>query len=55
LFPESKNDFDDMAKEASLSRLYGGIHYRMDCDAGLKCGYTIGGFAVDRAKGDGGE
>jgi PAP2 superfamily len=55
LFPESKNEFDDMAKEASLSRLYGGIHYRMDCDAGLKCGYIIGGFAVDRAKGDGGE
>jgi len=55
LFPESKNDFDNMAKEASLSRLYGGIHYRMDCDAGLKCGSIIGGFAVDRAKGDGGE
>jgi hypothetical protein len=44
-----------MAMEASLSRLYGGIHYRMDCEAGLKCGTTIGGFAIERAKGDGGE
>ena len=27
--------FNDMATEASMSRLYGAIHYRSDCEAGL--------------------
>lgn len=55
IFPGEKASLDAMANEASLSRLYGGIHYRMDCEAGLKCGQTIGGYAVSRAKTDGAE
>jgi hypothetical protein len=55
IFPIHAADFDAMAKEASLSRLYGGIHYRMDCDAGLQVGKKVGGYAVDRARMDGGE
>lgn len=42
-----------MASEASISRLYGAIHYRSDCEQGLLCGNRVGGFAVDRAKIDG--
>jgi hypothetical protein len=42
-----------MAKEASESRIYGGIHYRSDCDNGLITGYKVGDYAVTRAKGDG--
>ncbi|MCC7505937.1 MAG: phosphatase PAP2 family protein [Saprospiraceae bacterium] len=55
LFPSKAATFNAWADEASLSRLYGGIHYRMDCEAGLLCGQVIGGFAVDRARTDGAE
>lgn len=55
IFPARAATFDAWANEASLSRLYGGIHYRMDCDAGKSCGQTIGGMAVDRALIDGAE
>ncbi|HEX3072210.1 MAG TPA: vanadium-dependent haloperoxidase, partial [Ignavibacteriales bacterium] len=36
IFPEKKNELEAIAREASMSRLYGGIHYRFDCDEGLK-------------------
>ncbi|MEI6408818.1 MAG: phosphatase PAP2 family protein [Bacteroidota bacterium] len=55
IFPAQASNFDAMAKEASLSRLYGGIHYRMDCEEGLKHGQRIGAFAVARARTDGAE
>ena len=42
-----------MAKEASLSRMYGGIHYRSDCELGLVVGANVGNYAVERAKIDG--
>ena len=45
--------YDAMAKEASLSRLYGAIHYRSDCEQGLLCGQRVGVFAVARALADG--
>ena len=43
----------DMATEASVSRIYGAIHYRSDCEAGLVCGKTVGSFAVLRGRSDG--
>jgi hypothetical protein len=46
-------DYKAMASEASLSRLYGAIHYRSDCDQGLRCGERVGAFAVTRAQNDG--
>ncbi len=46
LFPPAVNYFSDQAKEASVSRLYGAIHYRADIDMGLAHGETIGGFTV---------
>jgi hypothetical protein len=55
IFPIHAADFTAMAKEASLSRLYGGIHYRMDCDAGLEVGNKVGAYAIERARMDGGE
>jgi PAP2 superfamily len=55
IFPNQAANFEVMAKEASISRLYGGIHYRMDCDAGLEAGKKVGTFAVERARMDGGE
>ncbi len=53
IIPEKKNLYADMAKEASLSRILGGIHYRMDCDSGLAVGYRIGAYAIQRAQTDG--
>jgi len=40
--PRSFSSFDDYAKEAALSRLYGGIHYRFAADEGLKQGRKVG-------------
>lgn len=55
LLPDRADKFNDMAQEASMSRLYGGIHYRSDCQAGLESGKKIGEKAVERAMTDGAE
>ncbi|WP_336515972.1 phosphatase PAP2 family protein [Pollutibacter soli] len=55
ILPSRANAYDAMATEASLSRMYGGIHYRSDCEKGLEVGINIGAKAVDRAKIDGAE
>jgi len=53
LVPSQKMKFDAMAQEASLSRLYGAIHYKSDCTVGLSVGKKVGGFAIKRAIADG--
>jgi hypothetical protein len=53
LVPSQKVKFDAMAQEASLSRLYGAIHYKSDCTVGLSVGKKVGGFAIKRAMADG--
>jgi len=53
IFPQDQSTFEAMATEASLSRIYGGIHYRFDCVEGLKCGKAVGSFAVKRGQADG--
>lgn len=53
LFPEGATSFQAQADEASNSRLYGGIHYKMDCEGGLKIGKAVGDKAVLRAQSDG--
>lgn len=55
IIPSKANSYESMAAEASLSRLYGAIHYRSDCEAGLACGNIIGGYAIQRARTDGAE
>lgn len=42
--------FRDAAKEAALSRLYGGIHYRFDNENGTEAGTRLGQFIVNRLK-----
>jgi hypothetical protein len=42
--------FRDAAQEASISRLYGGIHYRFDLDAGNAAGRGIGALVVGRLR-----
>lgn len=55
IIPEKAAQYDAMAKEASMSRLYGGIHYRSDCEVGLVVGQNVGNYAVQRAQTDGAE
>ena len=53
LVPERAADYTAMANEASMSRMYGGIHFRSDCSAGLTVGKNVGNFAIQRGKTDG--
>src|SRR6266550_2472570 len=53
LFPQAAPDFDAMKDEASISRLYGGIHYRSDIERGKEHGARIGGYAARFAQQDG--
>ncbi|MEQ1796454.1 MAG: phosphatase PAP2 family protein [Lacibacter sp.] len=55
IIPGKKQAYEEMAKEASMSRLVGGIHYRADCETGLIVGKSVGNFAVQRAITDGAE
>jgi hypothetical protein len=55
LIPERATAYEAMANEASMSRIYGAIHYRSDCEAGLKVGRNVGNYAVQRALTDGAE
>ncbi|MDY8133962.1 vanadium-dependent haloperoxidase [Aquimarina sp. 2201CG5-10] len=41
-FPRTYINFYEMAEEAAISRLYGGIHYREAIEFGLEQGYKIG-------------
>lgn len=51
--PSNATKYNQMAQEASISRLMGGIHYRSDCSTGLQVGQNVGGYAIARAKIDG--
>jgi PAP2 superfamily len=53
IFPTEVASLSAYAKEASESRIYGGIHYRFDCEVGLEHGKKVGEFAVQRGKADG--
>lgn len=53
VFPDQADQFWAKAQEASDSRIYGMIHYRFDCEAGLACGKKIGSYAVARGQADG--
>ncbi|WP_153798156.1 phosphatase PAP2 family protein [Foetidibacter luteolus] len=55
IIPEKAQQYKAMASEASLSRMYGGIHYRSDCEVGLETGNNVGAYAINRAKTDGAE
>ncbi len=53
IFPTEATSLNSQAAEAAMSRLYGGIHYRFDNEAGTQCGNSVGTLAVDWAKLDG--
>ncbi|BAU54369.1 phosphatase PAP2 family protein [Mucilaginibacter gotjawali] len=53
LLPDRGSKFTDLAQQASMSRLYGAIHYRSDCQVGLVTGAKVGQYAVQWAQSDG--
>ncbi|HVZ57419.1 MAG TPA: phosphatase PAP2 family protein [Chitinophagaceae bacterium] len=55
LNPDRAADYQAMAQEASMSRMFAGIHYRSDCQMGLVVGANVGNYAVLRATSDGAE
>ncbi|MFT3700786.1 MAG: phosphatase PAP2 family protein [Agriterribacter sp.] len=55
ILPENASKYTAMATEAGMSRFYGGIHYRTDCEVGMETGAAVGTKAVQRAVTDGAE
>lgn len=55
IIPERKTAYEAMAKEAAMSRIYGGIHYRSDSEIGIEVGNKVGQYAIQRAITDGAE
>jgi hypothetical protein len=53
LFPSGASNFAAMRDEAGISRLYGGIHFRSDIDAGKAHGGRIAAFTLSFAHADG--
>ena len=53
LFPSGAERFAAMRDEASMSRLYGGIHYRSDLEQGKAHGARIAGYTLNFARSDG--
>jgi hypothetical protein len=52
LFPRDAAFFRERAEEGAMSRLWAGIHFRSDIDAGLTLGRSVGQLAVSQAKED---
>jgi len=49
LAPRHFTSFQQAAEEAADSRMYGGIHFRFDNEAGLEAGTEIGQFVLQNA------
>lgn len=50
LFPAERQRYSAFAVEASMSRLYGGIHYRFDIDSGLGIGKKVSKLVRDNER-----
>ena len=55
ILPSRASAYQAMAQEAADSRVYAGIHYKVDCSAGMTVGANVGNYAVKRAQTDGAE
>jgi PAP2 superfamily len=51
--PNRAGQLNAMAEEAAISRLYGGIHFRSDNEAGLELGRRVGEVALQAFRVDG--
>jgi membrane-associated phospholipid phosphatase len=53
IFPKENSELQAKVQQASMSRLYAGIHYRFDCDQGVKVGSAVAQHAIQRGEQDG--
>jgi membrane-associated phospholipid phosphatase len=53
LFPRDADYFSAQAQEAGLSRLWAGIHFRSDIEAGLAIGSAVAQKVIADAQNDG--
>lgn len=52
LFPSAANGFDAVADEAGEARIWAGLHFRSDVDAGVTIGHEVAARVVSVAGGD---
>jgi PAP2 superfamily len=52
IFPYKSGEYAKMGRDVSDSRLYGGTHFKSDCELGLTHGIKIGSYALIRAEKD---
>jgi membrane-associated phospholipid phosphatase len=50
LFPGSAAAVEALAREASESRVWAGIHFRSDVDAGRALGHAVGRRVLEHAR-----
>lgn len=55
IFPAEKALCDQWAEEAAISRVYAGIHYSFDAEAGISQGRNVAAYTVNVAMADGAE
>lgn len=55
LFPQDADAWDKRARQAGLSRIWGGIHWPVDNVYGQRMGRAVGRMVVEHAKADGAE
>ena len=53
LFPHDAVALNALGQEAGESRLWAGIHFRSDIDAGLAPGRAVANLVIEQAKSDG--
>jgi membrane-associated phospholipid phosphatase len=53
LFPKEAGLMEKKAEEAAMSRVYAGIQFRFEGDAGLEAGRRVAGLAIERGRADG--
>jgi len=53
LFPHDAIALNALGQEAGESRLWAGIHFRSDIDAGLALGRAVAKLVIEQAKSDG--
>ncbi|MDF1506152.1 vanadium-dependent haloperoxidase, partial [Roseisolibacter sp. H3M3-2] len=49
-FPDARGELAALVEEAGLARLYGGLHFRFDVDAGRTLGENVAALALARAR-----
>ncbi|HXG69862.1 MAG TPA: phosphatase PAP2 family protein, partial [Gemmatimonadaceae bacterium] len=48
-YPDTKERLEGMVTEAGLSRMYAGIHFRFDLEAGKEIGRKVAEYAIQVA------